>query len=181
MFPMAYLTSTPGYLASRRVTTPSWLSGSLRPLWYCSSVYSCHFFWISSPSVRSLQLLSFIVLEMSFILAWNVPLISQIFLRRSLVFPILSFSFISLYCSFKKAFLSLLAVLWNLHSVECIFPFLLCLSLLFFPQLFLRAPQTTTLPSCISFSFLLFFLFTFLFLWDVFGHCLLYSVTNLCP
>ena len=31
------------------------------------------------------------------------------------------------------------------------FPFLLCLLLLFFPQLFVMPPQTTTLPSCISF------------------------------
>ena len=34
----------------------------------------------------------------------------------------------------------------------CIFPFLLCLLLLFFTQLFERPPQTTTLTSCISFS-----------------------------
>ena len=31
-------------------------------------------------------------------------------------------------------------------------PFLLFLSLLFFPQLFVKPPQTTTLPPCISFS-----------------------------
>lgn len=40
------------------------------------------------------------------------PLLSPIFLNRSLVFPILYFSSISLHCSLK-AFLSLLAVLWN--------------------------------------------------------------------
>ena len=33
-----------------------------------------------------------------------------------------------------------------------IFPFPPCLSLLFFSQIFVRPPQTTTLPSCISFS-----------------------------
>ena len=33
-----------------------------------------------------------------------------------------------------------------------IFPFLLCLSLLFFSQLFVRPPQTTILPFCISSS-----------------------------
>ena len=33
-----------------------------------------------------------------------------------------------------------------------IFPFLLCLSLLFFTQPFVRPPQTTILPCCISFS-----------------------------
>ena len=36
-----------------------------------------------------------------------------IFLKRSLVFPILLFSSISLHCSLKKAFLSLFAILWN--------------------------------------------------------------------
>ena len=30
------------------------------------------------------------------------------------------------------------------------FPFLLCLSLIFFSQLFVRPPQTTILPFCIS-------------------------------
>jgi len=43
----------------------------------------------------------------------NVPLISLIFLTRSLVFPILLFSSISLQWSLRKAFLSLLAILWN--------------------------------------------------------------------
>ena len=41
------------------------------------------------------------------------PLVSLIFLQRSLVFPILLVSFISLYCSYKKAFTSLLAIFWN--------------------------------------------------------------------
>ena len=47
------------------------------------------------------------------ILAWNSPLISPIFLQRSLVFPILLFSSTSLHCSLKKSFLSFLAILWN--------------------------------------------------------------------
>ena len=63
----------------------------------------------SSASVGSLQFLSFIVP----ILIWKFPLVSPIFLTRSLVFPILWFSSISLHCSFKKAFLSLLAILWD--------------------------------------------------------------------
>ena len=74
-----------------------------------SSVYSCHLFLISYSSVRSIQFLSFIVP----IFAWNVPLVSLIFLKRSLVFPILLFSSISLQCSLKKAFLPLLGILWN--------------------------------------------------------------------
>ena len=64
---------------------------------------------ISSTSVRSLPFLSLIVP----IFAWNVPLVPLIFLKRSLVYPILLFSSISLHWSLRKAFLSLLAVLWN--------------------------------------------------------------------
>ena len=47
------------------------------------------------------------------ILERNIPLISLIFLKRSLVFPILLFSSISLHWSLRKAFLSLLAILWR--------------------------------------------------------------------
>ena len=64
---------------------------------------------ISSASVRFLPFLSFIVP----IFAWNVPLVSLIFLKRSLIFPILLFSSISLHWSLRKAFLSLLAILWD--------------------------------------------------------------------
>ena len=40
-------------------------------------------------------------------------LVSLIFLKRSLIFPILLSSSISLHWSLRKAFLSLLAILWN--------------------------------------------------------------------
>ena len=63
-------------------------------------------------------------------------LVSLIFLMRSVVFPILLFSSISLHCSLKKAYLSLL-LFGTLHSDGYIFPFLLCLLLLFFSQLFI--------------------------------------------
>jgi len=75
---------------------------------YSSSVYSCHLL-ISSASVRSIPFLSFIVP----IFAWNIPLVSIIVLKRSLVFPILLFSSISLHWLLRKAFLSFLAILWN--------------------------------------------------------------------
>ena len=54
------------------------------------------------------------------IFAWNVPLVSLIFLKRSVVFPILLFSSISLHWSLRKAFSSLLAVLWN-SAFRCIY------------------------------------------------------------
>ena len=106
-----------------------------------SSLYSCHLFLTSSASVRSIPFLSLI----EPIFAWNVPLVSLIFLKRSLVFPILLFSSISLQWSLRKAFLSLLAILWNSAFKWNIFPFLLCFALLFFSQLFVSPPQAAIL------------------------------------
>ena len=110
---------------------------------YSYSVY-CHFLLISSASVSSLIYLSFIVP----IFAWNVPLVSPIFFKSSLFFSILSFSSTSL-GSLKKAFLYLLLFSKTLHSVEYIFPFVRCLSLLLFCQLF--PSQTNTFSVCNSF------------------------------
>ena len=70
-------------------------------------MYSCHLFLIYSASVRSIPFLSFI----EHIFAWNIPLVCLIFLKRSLVFPVLLFSFISLCWSLRKPFLSLCAIL----------------------------------------------------------------------
>ena len=109
MLSKAHLTSHCRMSGSRGVITASWLSGSWRSFLYSSSVYSCHLFLISSASVRFIPFLSFI----KHIFAWNIPLVPLIFLKRSLVFPILLFSFISLHWSLRKAFLSLLAILWN--------------------------------------------------------------------
>ena len=123
-----HLTSHSRMSGFRWVIKPSWLSGLWRCLLY-SSVYSCHLFLISSASVRSLPFLSFI----EPIFAWNAPLVFLIFLKRSLVFPILLFSSISLHWSLRKAFLSLLAILWNsaLRWVYLSFSLLLFVSLLF--------------------------------------------------
>ena len=109
MLPKAHLTSHSRMSDSRWVITPQWLSGSWRSFLYSSSVYSCHLFLISSASIRSLPFLSFI----EPIFAWNVPLVSLIFLKRSLVFRILLFSSVSLLWLLKKAFLSVLDILWN--------------------------------------------------------------------
>ena len=146
MLPKAHLTSRPRMSGSRLVITPLWLSGLWRSFLYSSSLYSYHLFLVSSASVRSIQFLSFIVP----MFAWNVPLVSLIFLKRSLDFLIPLFSSISLHWSPRKAFLSLFGLLWNsafkwvylsfsplaffgtLHSNGCIFHFLLWLSLFFF-------------------------------------------------
>ena len=55
---------------------------------YSSSMYSFHLFLISSASTKSLPFISFIVP----IFGQNLPLISPILLKRSLVFPLLLFS-----------------------------------------------------------------------------------------
>ena len=84
----ARLTSHSRMSGSKWVTISWWLSRSFRLFLYSFSVYSYHLFSISSASVRSLLFLSFIVL----IFVRNVPLASQVFLKRSLIFPILLFS-----------------------------------------------------------------------------------------
>ena len=68
-----------------------------------------------------------------------------IFLMRSLGFPILLLFSISLHWSLRNALLSPLAILWNSVFRWVYFPFLFCLSLLFFFQLFVRTPRTTFL------------------------------------
>ena len=162
MLSKTHLTLPSRMSGSSWVITPSWLSCSWISFLYSSSVYSCYLFLISSASIRSVPFLSFIVPMFT----WNVPLVSLIFLKRSLS---LCYCFPLFLCTDHWGRLSYLSLLFfeTLHSVRCIFPFLLCLSLLFFSQLFIRPPQTTTLRSCIYFS------------WEGFGHCLLHSVMNL--
>ena len=115
-------------------------------------------------TIRSLSFLSFIVPT----LARNVALISPVFLKRFLVFLILFFPSICTVDLWRPSYLSLLFS-GTLHLAGYVFPFLPCLLFLFLPQLFVKPPQTSTLPSCI------------LFLWDGFGHCFLYNVMDFCP
>ena len=115
MLPKVHLTSHSRMSGSRWVITPSWLSGSWRSFLHSFSVYSCHLFLITSASVRSTPFLSFIVL----IFAWNIPLVSLIFWKT--VFPIVLFSSISLHWSLRKAYLCLLAILWN-SALKWVYP-----------------------------------------------------------
>ena len=166
MLPNAHLTSHSRMSGSRWVITPSWLSGPWRSFLYSPSVYSCNLFLISSASASSLQFLSFI----QPIFACSVPLVSLIFLKRSLVFPILLFSFISLHWSLRKAFLSLFSILWNtaFKWVYLSFSPLLLASLVY-------------IAICKASSDSHFAIFAVLFLGYDLDSSLLYNVTNLHP
>ena len=75
-------------------------------------------------------------------------------LSHSVVFSI------SLHWLLRKTFLSVLAILWN-SAFRCLYlSFLLCFSLLFSSQLFVRPPQTTILSFYVSFSWGWMFLIT---------------------
>ena len=165
MLPKAHLTSHSRMSGSRWVITPSWLSGLWRSFLY-SSMYSCHLFLISSVYVRSILFLSFI----EPIFTWNIPLVSLIFLKRSLVFPILLFSSISLHWLLWKAFfISPCYFLELCIQNGYISPFVLCFSFPFFSQLFVRPFQRVILLFWIS------------FFGDSLDSCVLYNVTNLHP
>ena len=76
-----------------------------------------------------------------------LPSLKEIFsLSHSIVFCYF-------FCTIRLRRLLYLSLLFcgTLHSVGFIFPFLPCLLLLFFSQLFVKPHQTTTLPSFISF------------------------------
>ena len=122
LLPKAHLTLHSRMSGSRWVATLSWLFGSLRPL---CTVLLC----ILATSSQSLLLL----LDPYSFCPLSCPSLHEMFpwylqfsrrdLEKEKVFPILSFSSISLHCSLKKAFLSLLAILWN-SAPGISFPFL---------------------------------------------------------
>ena len=102
---------------------------------------------ISSVSVRSIPFLSFI----EPIFAWNISLVSHFFeevssLSHSVVFLYL-FALIT-----EEGFLISSCYFLELCIQMLIFPFILCFSLLFFSQLFVKPPQTAILLFCISFG-----------------------------
>ena len=168
MLPKAHLTSHSRMSGSRWVwmITPSWLSGLWRSFLCSSSVYSCYLFLISSASVRSIPFLSF----MESIFAWNVPLVSLIFLKRSLVFPILLFSSISLHRLLRKACFSLLTILWN-SAFKWVY---LSISPLLFTSLLFSAICKASSDSHLA-------SFALLSLGDGLDSCLMHNVMNLHP
>ena len=117
----AHLTSHSRMSGSRPVITLSWLSGSLRSSLYSSSVYSYHL--LVSSAFQSIPFLSFIVA----IFAWNVPLVSLIFLKRSLVFPVYCFPLILWIDHWGRLSYLSLIFFGTLHSDGYIFSLFLCL------------------------------------------------------
>ena len=111
MLPKAHLTSYSRIYGSRCVITAPWLYGSLRPFLYSLPMYSCHLSLITSPSVRFILLLSLLCTSLHEM--FGICLASVIFLKRSLVFPILFFSSTCLHYSLKETFLFPLAILQN--------------------------------------------------------------------
>ena len=107
MLPKAHLTLHFRISDSRWVITPSWLSGSWRSfcivLCILATFSKCLLILLGSYCFCPLLCLS-----LHEIFLWSV-----IFLRRSLVFPILLFSSLSLHWTSRKVFLTLPAILWN--------------------------------------------------------------------
>ena len=116
---------------------------------YNSSVYSCHLFLISSASVRSIHTISVLYCA-HFCMKCSLGISHFLEEISSLSHSIVFLYFFALIRG-RLSFLFLL-FFGSLHSDAYIFPFLLCLLLLFSSQLFVRPPQTTILPFCISFS-----------------------------
>jgi len=107
MPPQTHLTSHSRMAGSTWVIISLWLSGSLRLSLHSSPVYSCHHFLIYFYCALTISV---------FYCAhpcMKLPLHISSFLEEisSLFYYI--FPSISLYQSFKKGFLSLLAILWN--------------------------------------------------------------------
>ena len=201
MLPKTHWTSHSGMYSSRWVTTPLWLSRSLRPFLYSSSVYSCLVFLSSSVTVRSLPFLFlknvfdsgssqqghpvlnsllYGCLQPSLLPHWLLTIsvlyhthssmkcsldisnfVEEISSISHSVFPSIFYWFF-FFCIVHLRRPSCLCLLFSeiLHSLGCIFPFLSCLLLLFFPQLFQKPPDRATFAS-LHFFFFGMFLVTF--------------------
>ena len=129
------------------MTTPSWLSRSLRSFLFSSSVYSFHLSLISSTSVR------FFTVSVLYCahLGMKVSFDSSNFLEEiSNLFPFCFPLYLCIVHTERPSCLSLLSS-GALCLVGCTFSFLLCFLLLFFLKLLVKPPQTIPLPSCFSF------------------------------
>ena len=122
----------------------AWLHGTPHsPKSYILTSPHCLFGAVSQSYLRCCLLGSVLILpQIKCSLATITSCISPAFSTSSLAFPILLLSSISLHCWVKKIFFSLLSILWSSTFRWVYLSFSLCLSLLFFSQLFLRPPLT---------------------------------------
>ena len=117
------------------MTTPSWLSRSLR-------YFFVQFFWVFL-GLFSVLYCAHLWMKCSFDISNFLKEISSLSL---------SGVFLHLFALFIEGFLvSSLLFSGTMLLVGCTFSFLPCFSLIFL-QLFVKPPQTTTWPSCFSFS-----------------------------
>ena len=150
MLPKAHLTLHSRMSGSKWVITPSWLSGSWISFLYSFSVYSCHLFLISSASVRSIpKFLSFMCAHLCMKCSLGISNFLEEISKSCPFYCFPLFLFIDHWG--RLCYLSFL-FFGTLHSNGNIFPFLLCFSLLFFSQLFVRPTQTAILFFFIFFS-----------------------------
>ena len=127
MHPKAHLNSHSRMSGSRWVTTPLWLFASLRVfVQFCVFLPPLNLYCFCEVHTISVLYPAHLYMKCSFGISK--------FLKIPLVFPILLFSSISLHCSLNKAFLFILAILWNCVFSWVYFPYLLCILLLFFSQ-----------------------------------------------
>ena len=105
-------------VAKSRTWLSDWTELNRRSFLHTFCVFLPHLLNIFC-SIRSIPFLSLIVP----IFVWNFPLVSLIFLEDMSSLSNLLFSSISLHWSLRKAFLSLLAILWN-SAFRWIYPFL---------------------------------------------------------
>ena len=115
MLPKAHLTLHSRMSGSSWLITPWWLSRSWRSVLYRSSVYSCHLFLIFPPSVGSILFLSFIVP----IFAWNIPLVSLIFLSLWVTFWLFLPHFKHFHCCINICYGGLWSVVFDVTIVLC--------------------------------------------------------------
>ena len=159
----AHLTSHSRMSGSGWMTTPLWLSGSLKSFLYSSSMYFFHLL-ISSASIRSTVSVLYCAhlwKKCSFDISNFLEDVSS--LSPSVVF----LYYFALFT--EEGLLVSLLFSGTLPLVGCTLPFLLWFLLLFFPQLFVKPPQITTLPYCFSFSL------------GWICTLLLYNIMDLCP
>ena len=146
ILPKAHLTSHSKRPGSKWVTTPSWLSRSLRPFLYTSYVRFCYLLFISSASVRSFQFVLYcahLCMKCSLGISNFLGEISRLSL---------SVFFLYLHWSSRKPFLPLLAIVGNsaFRWIDLSFSPLPFTSLLF--SAICKASSEIIVSSCISFS-----------------------------